>query len=238
MRKIHINADSYLATSFVDFFFMVQSVLKTGLVLVFLGVCFCASAQDVSNELEYRSELGLSYKFSKKVKVSFTPELRFDDSFDLDKYLFEGGLSYKLVDFLSLEGAYRYIINPRDKKETKYSHQFALAAEAEKEFGRFNTAFKIKYTNDSDDDSSDEKFLRYKLSADYDIPKCKLTPEISMEAYQQLGEDGEMYKMRFSAGADYKLFKNNYLGLAYKLDYYYTKYLNKHIVALGYKIKF
>jgi hypothetical protein len=164
--------------------------------------------------------------------------LRFDDSFDLDKYLFEGGLSYKLLDFLSAEVCYKYIINPRDKKDTEYSNQFALAAEAEKEFGRFNTAFKIKYTNDSDDESSDEKFFRYKLSADYDVPNCKFSPDVAIEAYQQLGSDGGMYKMRFTVGADYKLLKNNYLGLSYRFDYFYTEYTNKHIVGLGYKIKF
>lgn len=217
---------------------MVKIIIRIAIVLVFFMATRVAMAQAVTNELEYRSDLDLSYKLNKKLKVSFVPEIRFDDSFDPDKYLFEGGLTYKPVKFLSLEGTYRYTINPRTGKDTEYSNQFGLSAKAEKELGRFDAGLKIRYTNDADDGASDDEFFRYKLSLSYNIPKCKLTPEIAMEAFQQLGNDGGLYKMRFSAGADYKLFKNNYLGLSYKFDYYHTEYLNKHIVGLGYKIKF
>ena len=51
-------------------------------------------------------------------------------------------------------------------------------------------------------------------------------------------DGGGLYKMRYSTGVNYKLFKNNYLGINYKFDYYNTEYLNKHIISLGYKIKF
>ncbi len=196
------------------------------------------SAQEINNEVEYRSELDLNYKLSKKFKISFTPEIRFNESFNSDKYLFEGGLTFKPVKFLALEGTYRYVINPRTEKETEYYKRHALSAKAEKKLGRFNTGFRIRYTNDADDENTDEIFLRYKFSVEYNIPKCKLTPEIGTEAFHQLGNDGGMYKMRYSAGIDYKLFKNNYLGISYKFDYHYTEYLNKHIMSLGYKIKF
>ncbi|MGQ1945687.1 DUF2490 domain-containing protein [Geofilum sp. OHC36d9] len=238
MRRFQSNKVNCFYDLFKDPFTMVKSIVRIAVVLVFVLAPRQVQAQEVNNELEYRSGIDLSYKLNKKLKVSFVPEIRFDDSFDFDKYLFEGGLTYKPLKFLSLEGTYRYTVNPRTGKDTEYSNRFGLSAKAEKELGRFDAGFKIRYTNDADDGASDDEFFRYKLSLGYNIPKSKLTPEIAMEAFQQLGNDGGLYKMRFSAGADYKLFKNNYLGLSYKLDYYHTEYLNKHIVSLGYKIKF
>ena len=212
--------------------------LKIAGVTLFLLVTFMAQAQEVNKELEYRTDLNLSYKLNKKVKLSFVPEVRFNEDFTPGKYLLEAGLTYKPLKFLALEGAYRYIINPRTEKATEYFNQYAFSAKVDKEFNRFTSGLQIKYTNDADDEITDEQFFRYKFMLDYDIPKSKFTPEIAVEAFQQIGNEAGMYKMRYSAGVDYKLFKNNYLGVSYKLDYYYTKNLNKNIVGIGYKIKF
>lgn len=217
---------------------LVKPILRISGILIFLLTSTLVSSQEVNNELEYRSELNLSYKLNKKIKLSFIPEIRFNESFNTDKYLFEGGVAYNPVKFIRLKGTYRYVINPRTEKETEYFNKYALSVKVEKELGRFNSGFIIKYTNDADDDITDEQFLRYKLSFDYNIPKCKFTPEIGLEAFQQLGTDGGMYKMRYLAGIDYKIFRNNYLSLVYKFDYHYTQYLNKHIIGIGYKIKF
>ncbi len=189
------------------------------------------------NTFETRTELGLSYKLSKKIKLSFAPEFRFDEDCALDKYLFEAGAEYKAAKFLDLEATYRYVINPRDTKDTEYFGRYSFSAIANKKFNRFETAFRLRYSNDNDDESSDEEFFRYKASVEYNIPKCKLTPFIAVEAFQQLGDDSGLYKMRYATGFDYKLFKNNYIGASYKFDYYKTEYLNKHILGIRYKIK-
>lgn len=229
---------NYLQSINVKNYSLGKPVLRISGILIFLLTSIVVSAQEVDNELEYRSELNLSYKLNKKLKLSFIPEIRFNESFNTDKYLFEGGLAYKPVKFIRLKGTYRYVVNPRAEKETEYFNRYALSVKAEKELGRFNSGVMIKYSNDADDDITDEHFLRYKLSLDYNIPKCKFTPEFGLEAFQQLGTDGGMYKMRYIAGIDYKLLKNNYMGLVYKFDYHYTEYLNKHIISLCYKMKF
>jgi hypothetical protein len=208
-----------------------------GLFALILFAGKTSEAQEVENEYQSRTELKLSYKPLKKIKLSFTPEFRFDENFSLDKYLFEGGLEYKPLKFLELEATYRYVINPRENKGTEYFNRFAFSATAKKEFNRFEPAFRLRYSNDADDDITDKEFLRYKASLDYDIPSFKLTPFIAAEAFQQL-DGGGLYKMRYSTGFDYKLFKKNYIGLSYKFDYYQNEYRNRHIISLGYKIKF
>lgn len=213
----------------------IQIIIALTVLLITATTTF---AQEVVNEMQYRTELGLSYSPFKKIKFSFNPEIRFDDTFSADKYVFEGGIEYKPVKFLELEANYRYYINPRDTKETEYFNRYAVSATGKKEFGRFKTALRLRYSNDADDEITDEKFLRYKLSTAYNIPKCKLTPSVAVETFQSLGDESGLYKMRYSAGVDYKLFKKNYIGLRYKFDYYQTEYINRHIISLGYKIKF
>lgn len=221
-----------------------KTIMKTLKIPLLLLVLLLLSntkldAQEIENDFQYRSSFQLSLKPAKKLKLSFTPELRFNDEFSLSSYLIESELTYKPLKYLYLGGNYRFTINPRDSKETEYNHRFGLSATVKKKFDRFTPALRVFYTNYADDDSednSDNNFMRYKLSLNYNIKKCKLTPTIGAELIQQL-ENNEIYKMRYSANLNYKLFKNNYLSLNYKLDYYIKEYRNKHIISLSYKLK-
>jgi len=210
-------------------------------IYTFITLLFFAStknqAQEIETDFQTRTALDLSFKPIKNLQLSFTPELRFDENFSLDKYVFEGGAEYKVLKFLELGATYRFGINPRDGKDTQYANRYSFSATAKKEFNRFQPAFRLSYTNDADDEVSNEKFLRYKASLDYNIRKSKITPFVGVEAFQRLS-DADLYKMRYSAGLDYKLVKKNYLGVNYKFDYYQNEYKNRHIFSVGYKIKF
>ena len=215
--------------------------MKTRITIFILTILLIVSrntfAQDVENEFQTRTKLDLSFKPFKKFKLNFSPEFRFDEDFSLDKYHFEAEAEYKLLKFLEFGATYRFVVNPRDTKDTEYFNRYAFSTTAKKEFGRFEPAFRLRYSNYADDDVSDKNFMRYKVSLKYDIPDCKITPFVAAELFQNI-DGGDMYKMRYSTGIDYKLFKKNYLGVSYKFDYYNTEYLNRHIISLGYKIKF
>lgn len=210
--------------------------------VIVLACLICVSngilGQDVENDLETRTSVQANIKLVKNLKLKISPELRFDESFSLKKYNIENELVYKPYKFLSLGATYRFIGDPKDNKATEYLHRYAFTAKLKKDFNRFETAFRLRYTDFADEDDEDgSEMLRYKASVDYDIAKCKLTPYVGVEAFQQL-DGGDLYKMRYSLGMDYKLFKKNYIGLNYKFDYYMQETRNKHIVSLGYKIKF
>ena len=212
-------------------------IYKSFFIILLLFACKQNQAQEIETDFQTRTSLDLSYKPIKKLQLSFTPELRFDENFSLDKYLFEGGAAYKVLKFLELGTTYRFGVNPRVGKDTEYVNRYSFSATAKKDFSRFESAFRLRYTNDADDETSNEKFMRYKASLDYNIRKSKITPFVAVEAFQQLSDAG-LYKMRYTAGIDYKLFKKNYLGLNYKFDYYIIEYKNRNIISLGYKIKF
>lgn len=194
------------------------------------------SAQDVENDFEYRTSVKLSFKPIKKLKIKFSPEIRFKDDFSVDRYLLETELVYKPLKILYLSGGYRFVVNPRNEKDTEYLHRYEFGAALKKDFDRFQPQLRLRYTNYADDDAEDQ-FLRYKAALGYNIKDCKLTPTLSAELFQQLS-DNSMYKMRYKLGLDYKLLKKNYITASYRFDYYLQEDKNNHIFSLGYKIKF
>ncbi len=206
--------------------------------LFLMGILYAGGvfSQTVSNDFQTRTEVKLSFKPLEKLTLSLNPEVRWDESFQVDKYMLESKISYEPVKGLSLGGSYRFIINPRTTKSTEYLNRFALFTSYKKKIERFEPSLRIKYTNYTEDASKGE-FLRYRAKIEYDIKSCKVTPLISAEAFHDLSEN-QIYKMRYALGAEYKLNKKNSLGLGYMLDYYLQDYRNKHIIKLGYKYKF
>ncbi len=191
---------------------------------------------DVDNEFQLRTRFDASYKFNKKLKLEFTPEVRWDEGLNVDRYQIETGLSYRPIKYFWLGASYRFIVNPRENKETEYLNRYSLHATFKKSYERWTPSFRLMYT-DFTEEVQDGNFLRYKGRLNYNIKDFALTPHIAVEGFQELSS-GEFYKMRYTLGAKYKLFKNNHIQLDYKLDYFLKEFQNKHIVALSYKLKF
>lgn len=209
------------------------------LVTMLILISQFATAQEITNEVtqdyQTRTAFSLRVKPYKNFKLYISPEMRFSESFSVDKAFLETELVYNPIKYLYFGGNYRFVINPREVNDTEYLHRFGLSTSFKKDFKRFTPTVKFAYTNYADDNTYDN-FFRYKAGLKYNIPNCKLTPSIGVQAFHQLSEN-EIYKMRYKLGLDYKLFKNNYLGVSYKLDYYMQEYTNKHIFCLTYKIK-
>lgn len=193
-------------------------------------------AQDTENDFEYRTNVKLSFKPLKKLKINLNPEIRFKDDFSVDNYLIETEVVYRPIKLLYLSGGYRFIINPRSEKDTEYLNRYEFGIALKKDFDRFKPQLKIRYTNYAEEDE-DSNYLRYKAALGYNIKGCKLTPTLSAELFQQL-PDADLYKVRYKLGLDYKVLKNNYITGSYRLDYYLNENKNKHIFSVGYKLKF
>ena len=208
------------------------------LLLLFIAAGYAgkANSQSVTNDFQTRTEVKLSFKPLDKLTLSLNPEVRWDESLQVDKYMLESKISYEPVKGLSLGGSYRFIINPRTTKSTEYLNRFALFTSYKKKIERFEPSLRVKYTNYTEELSLGE-FLRYRAKLEYDIKGSKITPMLSAEAFHELSGN-QIYKMRYSLGAEYKINKKSSIGLGYMLDYYMTDYQNKHIIKVGYKYKF
>lgn len=224
--------------------------------LLFIASLSSAFAEGEKGDPEqlYKYQFGLDFdiKLAKGLKLEVGPELRYCEGFD--KFLLNGGLSYKVIDNLYIGASYRLIVDRGESTSTSsfnsfggYSsgsnydydtyHRFAFDATYKDKFGRFTPSFRVRYNNYSDDDAGSEAYLRYRAKVEYDIRKCVITPFLYAEAFQQL-EDSALYKMRYSTGFDLKTGDNSALEFGYKFDYFLLKYKNAHIFSIGFKQKF
>lgn len=222
-----------------------MKIIKTPKIWVFLAVIVMSLAsqhiyaQEATIENEYNTwaEFKVSKKISPITKIFLAPEIRFDNTSGVDKFLMETGVKYNVLSFLRIGASYRFTANIRDTKSTEYLHRYAFDATAKTKFRRVEPEFRLQYTNYANtDEDSGINYLRYKSLVAYDIPKSKLTPFISAEAFHSLSES-KFDKVRYTIGVDHKLFKNNYVGLDYKLDYYIDQFKNRHTIGISYKLK-
>lgn len=194
-------------------------------------------------------ELELSKKIVKNLKVEFNPELRLSSGFEMDSYILEGGLSYKIHDYLTLAGYYRYENerNYREKREIfewEPSNRLAFDAKTGFEWKRFDTQFRLRYTNGSDFDSSTDNkdsFFRYRAKIGYDIRGNKINPFATVEAFHDLVLE-DFDKMRYTLGLTYPINKTSEIGLFYRLQDYLeiidrNSKESLHILGLGYSLK-
>ena len=220
--------------------------IKQARILLKIWVCFAAPflfllspsyGQEVDNEFQSRFSTELSYKPFKKVTLEIIPELRMEDSFTLDKYLIESVLSYKVNSFLSTSVLYRFIGKQDKNLDIDYLNMFGAYFVLKQDINRFKASFRLRYSCYYDQGITNEHLFRYKFQIKYNIKKCKITPFVAVEPYQLLNS-GELAKMRYAAGARYKINKKNSVGLDYKFDYYMLEYTNRHIVNVVYKFSF
>lgn len=206
----------------------------TLLLIISLMVVTTVQGQETENDFQTRTNFQLSMEPLKNLEMNISPMLRFNDNLVFDQYLLEGELVYKAFKHLSVGGAYRFIGNKTKNGMENYG-RYSIFSEVDKKFDRFKTAFKLNYTNYTEDDT-DETYLRYKASIDYNIKNSKFKPEVGVELFQDL-TNNNINRMRYSVGLDYKFLKINTIGISYKLDYYMQEFRNKHILSLSYKIK-
>ncbi|MFI3321983.1 MAG: DUF2490 domain-containing protein [Rikenellaceae bacterium] len=226
--------------------------------LLFLASYFRAFADGTKDDVEvqYRYQFGadLQFKLIKNLKLNVEPELRFNDGYD--KFHLNGGLTYKTFGCIYWGATYRLVVDRVESSSSFYSnslslfggfnsnnyesdvyHRYAFDATFKEKYGRFTPSFRVRYNNFTDEDISSKEFLRYKAKVDYDIRKCKITPFVSAEAFQQLGIN-MLYKMRYSTGFDLKTGKDSSLSFDYRFDFFNLEYKNANIFSVGYKHKF
>ncbi|MFT7035281.1 MAG: hypothetical protein ACJA2S_003803 [Cyclobacteriaceae bacterium] len=206
-------------------------------ILIMLSIqAFAQESSETENEFNTWMELKLKKKINRKFSFYVAPQLRLTEVSTLDKYLLETGVKYKLNKNMSIGALYRFT-GDQKSDHTDYYHRYGLDFKAYDKFGRFEPEVRLRYSNITDfNDDSSEKYMRYKGLVVYDIPKCKFTPFISAEAFQQPSTDG-FKKIRYGVGGEFKLPNGNYIGMSYRIDYYLDKFKNSHILGLNYKIK-
>lgn len=203
-------------------------------------------------EVKYKYQFGADFqiKLTKGLKLNLEPEFRFNDGYD--KLLLNGGLTYKTFGCIYWGATYRLEIDRVESStsstissgwgstnnyESDIYHRYAFDVTYKDKFGRLTPSFRLRYNNFADEDVDDKEFIRYRAKVEYDIRKSKITPFVSVEAYQEMDEN-MLYKMRYSTGFDLKVSKRSALSFDYKFDFFTLEYKNANIFSVGYKHKF
>ena len=86
-------------------------------------------------------------------------------------------------------------------------------------------------------DGKCRSILRSRLQAEYDIPKCKVDPYVSVELFNGM----TLQKVRYSVGADWKILKKHVVGVGYRYQTVNEDDDNEsgcHVLDISYKYKF
>jgi long-subunit fatty acid transport protein len=214
---------------------------------LFSGSAFAQDGPSTWIELEF------SKKIVKNLKAEINPELRLFNGFEMDSYIFEGGLSYKAHKYLSLGSYYRYENEYKYKNSTgaykgqEASNRWAFDAKSGFELSRFDFSFRIRYTNgdDYDETTNDHaSYFRYRGKVGYNIKGCKIDPYVLTEIIHDLIYK-EINRTRYTAGLTYPINKHHEVGMFYRLqDYYETKdkpgeqKQSMNIIGIGYSLRY
>jgi hypothetical protein len=204
------------------------------LCLVVAGINYVQAKTDKFGtwiELEFRKD------FLKQFSFSISPELRFQDQFNLDEYMIQGKLEYEPFRFLSVAGSYRLGKEIKKKDNLNYN-RFALDVQADHDIERFNASLRTRFTNSSDSEQDEPgRYFRPRVKLDYNIKGNKITPFVSYELFHNLSEK-ELSKARFDIGFTRNINKLHRIGLYYRLQDYFSDKGSVHIAGLEYRLRF
>jgi hypothetical protein len=183
-------------------------------------------------------EVDITKKFLKKFEFSFIPELRLQDDFTVDEYIFEGKLGYGPFKFLDIAAAYRVNTNVKNSgNEVSQSAVFDVTGKTD--YKRFTGSLRARFTNDTDggDVPWESYYFRPRAKLAYNIKGIKAEPYISYEIFHSFREH-EYYKARFDVGFSRKFNKKHEVGLYYRLNDYFSEKSSIHILGINYGFKF
>lgn len=177
------------------------------------------------------------------------------------------GLDYKISKFLKANAGYSYIHqqreaklnNEKDRKTFSYwqpRHRgfFSLTGSLKWNNFEFSLRERYQYTYRSEKTAETvgingnkgerlivgegKHILRSRLEVEYKIKKCDITPFISYELYSRLQNAMATDKMRYTAGASYKINKKHSFNAYYRyIDHSDDDEEAGHVIGVGYKIK-
>lgn len=210
--------------------------MKRNLLIVLLILTGLGAAQAKTEKFGTWVELEFAKKFFKKFEFSFIPDVRFQDDFTVDKYQFDGKLSYEPIKFLEFAAIYRVKTNVKNK-ENEVTHRMVLDATGKVEIGRFKPSFRARYVSYHNVDDKKVSTLRPRIKVVYDIKGNKIAPYTSYELFQNLVTN-ELEKGRFDVGCTRKIGKLHRIGVYYRLqDYYNTNNNSLNILGIDYRFK-
>jgi len=179
-----------------------------------LFLCFASFFALNAQDTELWTSAEARYKLNKELRVDFTNGLRLNQNIsEFKSDLMELGLRYRIVKGLTVRGAYRYVINPANRKNRQ---RLSAALFYKKKVSEITFALRSKYQYDfrySLDQGS--SLIRNKLSAKYSNKQFPLSPVVFGEVFHPIREISIINEWRLGAGLEYAIDSSKSIGLKY-----------------------
>ncbi len=212
-----------------------------------LGICaFAGKAGAQQND--FGLWVGYQAQFTpfKKFRIELAPEFRFDQNLrNLDRFLVDGGLEYRPLQWMHISGYYRYIVrNRRDHYD--HRHRFYADLKLQKEIGKVELSYRLRYQNQFTDfgvfreEGIGSSYLRHKFGTDFNLPR-KLTASLSADFWLATHPDRpqpDNWRLTSSLSWDQSKKKRWQLALLRDQALNSLDPLTAYILQIGFKQKF
>ncbi len=210
--------------------------MKKIVVLFLILITGVSSGLAKTNKFGTWIELEFTKRFFKRFEFSIVPEIRLQDDFTVDKYQFDGQLSYKAFKFLEFAAAYRLKTNVK-KKENVTTNRWVFDTTFKTDISRFRPSFRTRITYYNDKEENEKvTTIRPRIKLSYNIAGNNLTPFTSYEIFHNLAKK-QIAKGRFDIGLSRKIGKIHRVGVYYRLQHYYEDKTSINILGIDYRLK-
>jgi len=217
-------------------------------VLLLLFTCAGLSAFPQKKDFGIWYGINAEHKLAKKLELDLSTCLRtFKNASKSEEAYLEAGLTYKLFDFMSVEGSYRITENIEDDDAFHIRHKWFVGAKGSISAGDFDFSLRARFQEryktyiEDEEDKIPDCHLRSRFKVLYDIPSFKVNPYISGEIFVPLFKESpeSVDKKRFTAGAEYNFADKKSVELEYIFQRdYLPKLSDINIISLQFNIKF
>ncbi|WP_298651805.1 DUF2490 domain-containing protein [uncultured Proteiniphilum sp.] len=228
------------------------------IIIIFsLLLVVCMSLRSQNDDFGIWSSVEVAKKL-KKIELNGEFEFRMQDNLqNIARLSGKVGVEYRIIKPLKIGVAYQYI-HFYDVEYSDYQprNRFITYLQGQQKWGNFNFSLRervqLTTRDESDRIKSNGKIDTYKMNPDwiwrnrlkieYDIPKCKITPAVSVESFYQLNNpDGNAFEgMRYTLSGSYKLNKQQSLELfgLYDKEMNVNNPENRYVLGIAYIYSF
>ena len=226
---------------------MMMMMIKRALILLVLSLF---TVVIYSQEKDFGIWYGVTVKHEivKKLDIEISAVVRtFENVKKIEQEFLEGGLDYKLNNYLSAAGSYRLTNNYEDDLKYHLQHKLFLDLKgnlkiADLSFtGRFRFQARYKTYFEDVDDKIPDYTARIRLKATYKTFSFPLDPYLYAETFLPLNDDRDRVigKNRFGAGVELSIGKRHSVEAEYLFQRdFLPNLLDENIISVNYSFKF
>lgn len=214
--------------------------------VTFLLLFASSYAQDTDFGIWYG--VNLKHELIKNLDLEASGMLRtFQNASSTDQWFLEIGPEYKLNNYLSFAGSYRFtrkleddlLLHPQHKLFFDVKGTLGLSDLSFIARLRYQVRYRTYFENV--DDKIPDQTLRVRLKGIYKIPSFPLNPYFYFESFIPLNKEPERFvgKNRIAVGAELKIFKGHSFEAEYIFERDWLPSISDiGIISLGYNLKF